>query len=179
MLEMLVTIAIISIITAVVVVRYGSFSAAVLLKSQVYELALNVREAQVFAISVRTESATPNPFRNAYGVYFTTDSPSVYTLFLDDEGNESVLYDTSPTDESLGNPFTIDSRFYISRICVNDCAVDVDNLSVSFKRPDFDAQLAVAGYGLVASAEVIVASVADPSQTKSVRINSTGQISVQ
>jgi prepilin-type N-terminal cleavage/methylation domain-containing protein len=176
LIELLITIAIIGIMTALVVIKYGSFNSAVLLKSQVYEMALNIREAQVYAISVRGEG---NAFRSSYGLHFETDTPNVYFLFLDDEDTTPVLYDTSPTDERIGAPFTIDPRFYVSRICVNECAADVDNLSVSFARPDFDAHMAVAGVGVVSSATVTVAAVSDPSITRSVTINSTGQIEVE
>lgn len=176
LLEVLVTAAIIGIVTAIVVIRYGAFNSAVLLKSQVYELALNIREAQVFSISVRGESGS---FREAYGLYFDTSTPNQYILFLDDEGNDTVVYDTSPIDEQVGQPFIVDGRFAISRICVNSCSRSVSNLSVSFKRPDFDAQLAAPGVSSISSAQIDISSVADPTQTRSVLISSTGQISVE
>ncbi|MEX0917630.1 MAG: type II secretion system protein [Candidatus Paceibacterota bacterium] len=176
LVELLITMAIIGILTTLVIVKYSSFNSAVLLKSQVYELALNLREAQVFSISVRGES---NQFRNPYGVYFSTGSPNTYILFRDDDGASAVIYDTSPADEQVGDAFTIDTRFRILRICVNDCSQDVNNVSVSFRRPDFDAHMAVAGVGVVTSAEIIVATVADTSITRSVRINSTGQIQIE
>lgn len=176
LLELLVTISIIAIISAVVIVQYNDFNSSVLLKSQAYELALNMREAQVFSISVRGEGGA---FRNAYGVYFDMSTPSQYLLFLDDEGTEPAMYDQSPTNEQIGNPFVIDSRFMIVQICVNDCSTAVSSLSVSFQRPDFDAQIAAPGVGAINSARIDIAPVSDQDIVRSVIISATGQISVE
>lgn len=176
LVEMMITIAIIGILTTLVIVKYSAFNSSVLLKSQMYEMALNLREAQVFSISVRGES---NQFRDAYGVYFSTDTPNMYLLFRDDDDAGAVIYDTNPVDEQVGDAFTIDTRFHILRICVDECSEDVDNVSISFRRPDFDAHMAVAGVGVVSSVEIIVAAVSDPSVVRLVRINSTGQIQIE
>lgn len=136
-LEVLVTAAIIGIITAVIVLNYSSFNNAVLLKSQAYEIALDIREAQQFAVSVR---GAGGEFREDYGLYFSTSEPGQYRLFRDqgtiekrDDTGRLISLAYYDDGEEIGPPYFIDSRFAISSICVNDCAHVVDDLSISFR----------------------------------------------
>lgn len=171
LIEVLITIAIIGIVTAIVVIKYGAFNSSVLLKGQAYELALNLREAQVFSIGARGENST---FRDAYGLYFDSSTPNQYTLFLDRD--DDARYDSG---EAVDTPFIIDPRFLISRICVNSCSGSVSQLSVSFERPDFDARLYAPGAGTVTSARIEITAATDPSVVRAVVISSAGQISVE
>ncbi len=189
-LEMLVTAAIIGIITAVVAIKYGSFNNLVLLKNEAFEIALDIREVQGFAVSVRGEEAK---FREDYGLYFDLKNPQRYLTFLDngdrwEGGVNKAYYDTG---EEIGLPKYIDSRFSIKRICVNivnandPCPKQVDDLSISFKRPDFDARFASAdcrqkGYGQIDNARIELTGIGIGTDTvNTVVISPTGQISVE
>jgi len=184
-LEVIISAAIIGIVTAVVAVKYTSFNNVILLKSQAYEIALDIREAQVFAVSVRSEGGQ---YREDYGLYFSIGSSTQYRVFLDqgvtiEDGQNVAYYDAG---EEVGPPQFIDSRFAISRICVNNisgCGTEVDDISVSFKRPDFDAQFAshdglASGVGFISNAEITIANAFDNSITKTISISPTGQIDV-
>lgn len=187
-LEVLISAAIIGIITAVIVVRYGSFNNAILLKSQAYEIAIDIRETQQFAVSVRGSSGA---FREDYGVYFSLGSPDKYVTFRDDGVLEQVgvngrvdsiaYYEAG---EEIGAPNFIDSRFTISNICVNSCSTNVSDLSVTFNRPDYDAHFASVnaddqGVGAINDAKVTLQNVTDENITQSVVISPTGQVSVE
>lgn len=188
-LEVLITAAIVSVITAMVVFKYGSFNNSVLLKDQAYEMALNIREAQVFAVSVRGESGQ---FREDYGLYFTLAAPQQYVLFQDngdvvENGKHRAYYDIG---EGIGKPYAVDSRFQIKKICVNIvsstnlCPATVDDISVTFKRPDFDAHFAsVSGKnaGLSVNNARILLSGANSgtTDTRTIVISTTGQISIE
>jgi prepilin-type N-terminal cleavage/methylation domain-containing protein len=186
-LEVLVTAAIIGIITAVIVVRYGAFNNAVLLKSQAYEIALDLREAQIVAVSVMGNT---NEFREDYGLHFDNSLPDRYILFQDDDNNNvgqgDVVYNSTPVDEIKGVPYRIDSRFGISRICVNDTGsscTQVDDISISFKRPDFDAQFGSTDNGAPANidnARIEIKNAYDGStNVRAIVVSSTGQIYVE
>lgn len=56
LIELMVTIAIISIVLAISLAKYGTFNNVVLLKNQAFGLALDIRKAQTYASSVRVES---------------------------------------------------------------------------------------------------------------------------
>lgn len=173
MVELLVSIAIITIITSVVMFQYSSFNSTILLKSQAYEVALNVREAQVYAVSVRGEAAS---FRSAYGLHFDQATPNQYQLFLDHNG--SGQYESGSSDETVGQPFTIDERFTIARMCVNNCSEDVSELSILFQRPDFDARMSAPGVGSIASARIELEPSGVGKAVRAIVVNTTGQISV-
>lgn len=172
MLEMLITIAIIGVITVVVVFRYGEFNSSILLRSQGYEIALNLREIQVFSISVRGEEST---FRDAYGLYFTTGTPGQYLLFLD--ANENERYNAG---EEVGQPVLLDTRLSVVDLRTgSNCAQEVDDLSITFKRPDFDARIGHSGGTGLAAGCVLLAANNEPAETRTVYVSTTGQIEVE
>lgn len=171
LVELMVTIGIILIITSIVMVRYASFNSTTLLNNQAYEIALNLREAQVFAVSVRGEE---NQFRLSYGLYFETDSLQYY-LFGD--SNNNGIYDSG---EEIGNSYVIDERFTLSQLCVNspdNCNSTASRASVLFTRPNFDAMINAPGVSNNAnSLSVEVAS--RNGATRRVTVWQTGQIEV-
>lgn len=173
-LEVLITAAIIGLLTAVIMVRYGAFNNEVLLKSQAYELALDLREAQSYAVSVRG-SATE--FREDYGLYFSMDEPDQYRLFRDNGDNSLTTY--YDPGEEIGQPYYLDARFQIERICVNDCTETVQDLSVSFRRPDFDAQFASEDTSsTISNARIELSNINDNASRQAVMVSPVGQIYV-
>lgn len=179
LLEVLITSAIIGIITAIAVVRYSAFNSSILLKNQAFELALAIREAQVFSISIRGEG---DIFRKGYGIYFdmSDGTASKYELFLD-SGTENPR--AFGTGDQIVSSTVMDSRFRISSICVEDiCSGDgvTTNFAVSFQRPIFDARFQADIYRADANQAVITISNVDgPQQSRTVTVSRTGQITVQ
>ncbi len=184
LIELMVTISIVTLITVVVMVKYSSFNNVVILKSQAYELALDIREAQVFGVSVSVGEDI-NAIRQAYGIYVDLSNPKQYMLFRDSSNN--LLYDPG---EEIGELYTIDSRFTFLSICTITgsnspvCGSDTNTkASIAFKRPDFDAKLgAVIGGTTITNPDEIqikIAIASDPSQFRTVSVYSSGQISVQ
>tara|TARA_B100000745_G_scaffold258386_1_gene181579 strand:- start:130 stop:705 length:576 start_codon:yes stop_codon:yes gene_type:complete len=177
LLEVLITLAIISILTVLVMVRYGSFNSAVLLKNQAFELALDLREAQVYAISVRGDGSE---FREEYGIYVNQDSSNnqQYIFWQDSQSAPVPAYNAG---EELAT-IPLDNRFYISEICydsdVSSCQ-SASLLHISFARPNFDATLRLPGGSEASSARILISPVDDPSIYRSVYITSTGLITVE
>lgn len=184
LIEVLITAAIIGIVTVILVARYGAFNSSTLLKAQAFELALDIREAQVFAISVRGEGGN---FREEYGLFFSTsgDWRQQYQLFLDDEPNSVGIEggdDRFNSGEEVGDPYRLDSRISIVDIRVNDCNDSVNNLSIAFERPDFDAILTTvqSGNSPQSHNEVcIVLSDSEGAVERKVVVTATGQITVE
>jgi len=188
LIEVLITSVIIGVVSAIVVVRYGAFNSSVLLKNQAYEIALAVRQAQVFTVSSRGQG---NDFRDEYGVYIdlNTGTTQQMILFIDTIDDGAYSNDTEVVDS-----ITIDSRFEITDICLADandvingtpdCSADgLKDLSVMFARPDFDAEFAATGDPSPTAARMqttIVLSPVDGSPvSRSIIVNSAGQISVE
>lgn len=178
-IEVLVTAFIIGLITAIVLFKYGSFNNVILLKSQAYEMALDLREAQVYAVSVR---GGDNEFRQEYGIHFDINDPGQYQLFLDSPSGDNGRYDNG---EEVELPNYIDDRFKISAICVNfssNCSsgTDVNTLAVTFRRPDFDAIFVSTGpsVGSISNARIELSS-NNGSISRAVEVNLSGQIDIQ
>lgn len=181
-IELMVTITIVVLVTAVVLVQYSAFNSSVLLNSQAYKIAFDLREAQSLGLGSRGQGTE---FREEYGLYFnkTSGNENKYILFQD---NGSAVPAGYAAAEALGSPNVIDPRFKISNICVSagtapSCVAGtsaVNSVSITFKRPDFNAQIfsSIAG---VQTVDIYITSVSDPTSSKIVHVSTSGQITVQ
>lgn len=149
-IEMLVVAGIIVIVSGVVLMNIPSTRNRATLDLIAQEVAISVREAQVFGIATRAVGDNQFP---AYGVYFS---------LLDDIGGsitgsqEFILFADLPDGDLPGNRaynlsecgpdsngecverLTISGPFSITSLCVDDdCSID--ELAISFKRPFPDA----------------------------------------
>ena len=115
--ELVVTVAIFGIITSVILANNAKFNSATHLNNLIYEIALTVRQAQVFGISVRETEAGAGEFGVGYGVYFDTSNDNSFVLFADLNGNEQ--YDGT---NELVDLLTIKGENRISQICVTDAS---------------------------------------------------------
>lgn len=185
-IELLVTSAIITVVTAIVIVKHNSFNNAVLLRNQTYEIALAIREAQVYAVSARGDGTD---FRERYGIFFRVNNQTnrqQAIIYI----NEDANYRYTSADDSVLETIILDSRFEVTDVCVDTisdgeiCIRDNSNrLSVSFQRPDFDPYFTIhdgVHYGAdVSAAKIKIAPVSNSSLTRTIEITQTGQISVQ
>ncbi len=182
LIELMVTISIVVLVTAVVLVEYSSFNSTTLLTSQAYITAFDLREAQSLAIGVRGQGTE---FSQEYGIYFTMSNTNSYQLFQDTGTVVPATYTSS--DVAVGALRYLDPRFKISDICVTvsgssakDC--NINNLAVTFMRPDFDAAFNAGGgggrvSGTITSVDIIFAPLKGTG-TRTVTVSSAGQISV-
>ena len=170
-MEMLITAAIIGIITALVTFKYGSFNNLILLKNQAYQIALELREMQSRSISAVGNN---EDFRRPYGLYFSTANRTQYIVFID-------MNDPGEAGHGYYNPGEqlevrkLDSRFSINRLCsATNCALSA--LSVTFVRPNFDA---VMNGGTVVDGRIEVVSLSNTTNVRVVSVNGAGQITVE
>lgn len=135
LVELMVTISIMMLLSAIILVRNTAFNGAVLLRSQAYEVAFAIRRAQLMAVS-GNNSGTTNVVQQ-YGVYFDTATPNTYFIFHD--VNADGKWD--PPDVKIGTPGTIDKRFKIAKISDStgaSIAGSGTSFNVTFRRPNFD-----------------------------------------
>lgn len=196
MVELLVVTAIITIITAVLLLRQSSFNSSILLRSLAYSVALSVRQAQVYGTSViGTNVSGSDTFASGYGLYFSSANPSSYLLFAD--FNDNGRYDASPADESV-KAFTLSRGYTISEICAvsgatkacsggdDTSGLPITSLNILFRRPNPDACFATSvafsacGPGGVQSyGSGYVQMKSAGGGLRSVVISSTGEVVVQ
>lgn len=184
LVELLITIGIVTLVTGAVLTKHSGFTNSTLLKAQAIELSLDIRAAQQYGVSVRSDNANS---RYAYGIYFSPSARGEYVLYSD--ANDNLLYDAG---EEVGRRYTFDPRFEIREVCTPDalntrvCSADRAG-SVAFKRPNFDAVIgntdaagAAASYGIHGRGwiEFVIGPVDGSTAERSVIVYQTGQIAV-
>ena len=174
LIELLVTISIFVIISSVMFFSFPTFGSRTVLNNLAHEIALAVRQAQVFGISVR--EFTPGEFPH-YGIFFNTSNNAEFVLFAD--LNKNDLYDE--TSGELAERFVIRKGNYVSRLCgfslpTSPCS-PLNELYVTFERPNPEATIKD-GVGLEYSYAQI--SVRSPrGDTRTITVWSNGQIAVE
>ena len=148
LIELLVVTAIIVIVTSLVLINNNRFGGAVLLQNLAYDMALSVREAQVYGISVLSFGGE---FDFGYGMHFDTNSQT-YILFAD-ALVQNGLYDCpNPGLQGFVRTRRVDGhaaqlpRRKIVRsaassmdACLSNPDLWVSKLDILFKRPEPDA----------------------------------------
>ncbi|MCX6755957.1 MAG: type II secretion system protein [Candidatus Nomurabacteria bacterium] len=120
LVELMVVLAIMSIISAIVVTNYSGYKSSNSIKITADDIALSVRQAQAFAIGVRSTSSDVFP---GYGIHFDTfDSGSVVNVEVlpecsDHKDNDADMY------FDIGDP---------------SCHSDFDTSNASSYNPDFN-----------------------------------------
>lgn len=144
LVELLVVVAIIIIISGVMLANVNKFGGQTLLQNLAYDIALSVREAQVYGIAVQS-TGTSGSLTPGYGMYFSMTDPVHYHLFADTKNSSGQispdgLYeageDVPPSEYSIG------SNFKIAKLCatqnnVEDCTPM--QLTIIFLHPEPDA----------------------------------------
>ena len=137
LVELLVSFAIMTLISSVVLVRFNGFDSTVLLKSQAYVIASSIRDAQVYAISSR--AGKNSSFRKPYGMSFTPDSTNY--MFFQYTGSDPRPSYTSGNFTDIAT-LLLEKSMKIYAVCETTGATekcDLTRLDISFKRPEFKA----------------------------------------
>jgi hypothetical protein len=189
----MVTVTIVVLVTAIIMVQYASFNNSVLMRNQAYLTAFDIREAQAYAVSIKGRGGE---FREEYGIHFTLDgtAPDSYILFQDNDANGEHTPARYHTGEEVGQPYRVDPRFIIKNLCATSagsrtCTIDdprttnetidatLRSLTVSFKRPDFDARFYSPTKTGIQSIDVQFGTESS-TIVRTVTIYQTGQVSV-
>lgn len=185
LVEMLVVIGIMALISGLVLLNNNRFGGVVLLQNLAYDIALSIRQAQVYGIAVQRFNTS---FEAGYGVHFQVDSGSgqaAYVLFADALEPANGYYDCpqpGTTNCELVQSTTVASGYRISQLCVTPPGgserCDITSLDITFLRPEPDAYIrSQQTSGLNESGEIHVVSQRGDEQVISIQAN--GQISVQ
>ncbi len=143
LIELLVVTTILIIITSIVLANNNRFGGVILLENLGYDIALSIREAQIYGISVRQFGS--GNFGVGYGMHFLINSPKTYVLFAD-AITKNGLYDGCPSESSceLVESTDIQRGYFIAGLCVpagrdSDSCIRVSRADILFKRPEPDA----------------------------------------
>jgi hypothetical protein len=178
--ELLAVTAVMVFITSAILANNSRFGGAVLLQNLAYDMALTVRQAQVYGISVFRFG--DEEFSYAYGVHFSPSTPTAFLLFAD-AVSENGLYDGCPTSSEceLVQSTNISQGYRVADVCVTGSGAEScghSQLDVTFKRPEPDAYIrADLLPTLYKKGRVVVRS--PRGDLRSVVVETNGQISVQ
>lgn len=181
LIELITVVGIITIITSVVLVNNNRYGGSVLLQNLAYDIALSIRQAQVYGISVRGSGASN--FNAGYGMHFATSDIFHYELFADLAGTGIYDPNFSPSENVPPSPYAIGRGYYIAKLCApagtdaSSCT-SVQQLDTLYKRPEPDAAIRINGNpSLQDSGRIVVES--PRGDILSIVVDATGQISVQ
>ncbi len=179
LIELLVVTGIFVVITGVVLANNAQFNSSVLLGNAAYDVALSIRQAQVYGLSTRNYSGE---FRVGYGVHF--EGTTAYVIFADLDEDRNKRYD--PGVDQVVQQITLGRGHTIQHYCgvrsdgVEDCsdnAASLTHIDVGFLRPNPDATITGDGPTPYSSAKIVLQSRSD--ETRTITVQSTGQISVK
>jgi len=196
-IELLVTLAIFIVMTSFTVAKFGNFNQSTLLTDTAYDIALVVRLAQTYGLSVKNSSQIgAQNFNLPYGVDFdmsgdscggATSNPTLLTLFADlnQTGQSAGMCDAS--DQSV-NTYVITRGAKISSLCIGADATachqssnSVSRLDVSFQRPNPEAVICASNGGAPTCnyAYSVAMIQGTDGSTRTIVVRQNGQISVQ
>ena len=180
LIEMLVVIAVMAIVTGVMLANNGRFGGQVLLQNLAYDIALPLRQAQVYGISVQRFEGT-DEYVAGYGVNFRSSSPDFFILYGDLDEDE--VY--SGTTENVRSALKLHSGYKIRElIAINSDApsvpISATELDISFRRPEPDAYIRRNPSGDSALYDIACIGIESPrGDVRYVIAHLNGQISVQ
>jgi prepilin-type N-terminal cleavage/methylation domain-containing protein len=192
LVEILVSISILTLITGSMIFNYRGSSDNFNLNSAAQELAIAVRQAQSYGLSVKESGVGTGSFSYAYGIYaYPILDPTSYYLFVDRNGND--LYD--PGSGSCGasttecvEKVTLRNGVLIDQVCLissgSNCSGPHNgSLAVTFLRPNPDADV---NYFNSSGIPVMqhkdngrIKLISSQGKLEDVTIYSTGQITVE
>lgn len=176
LIELLIVTGIFIIISSVVLANNARFGGKITLENFAYDVALSIRQSQVYSIAVQRVGA--NDYGSAYGMHFDTGSASTYELFAD-SAIVNGLYDPGELLQST----TMNGGYRVSSLCVRVVGALVETcglsrLDIIFKRPEPDAYIrANASATLNEAGRIIISS--PRGETADIVVEATGQISIQ
>jgi prepilin-type N-terminal cleavage/methylation domain-containing protein len=199
LVELIIVIAIFLVITMVVVFNQNRFSSDISISNISYQIALQIRQAQVFGTLVRdsgVEQSVPTDFDLGYGVNFfkNTDSSIGFSIFADADSDVPAgdiygngKYEDESEDVNIST-FNLSEGNAITEVCVfpnaetdggscMDSAGGSGQVDIVFRRPEPDAIISSDDIAGAQRAEIIVTSALRDRQKK-ITVRNTGQISV-
>lgn len=183
--QLLVVMAIVTIVLTSLIVQQGKWNDQLAVGSQAYELALMIRQAQVYGLGVREYGAgSGDKFDVGYGIHFDSNTPSQYIFFVDRDKDR--IYDAGEALETK----TFTRGVTVNRFCdvtvagVETCTGgNIRRLGLSFMRPDPKANILFLNNGGSPSPgagnlRAFVYLRSPSGRESSVRIEGNGQVSI-
>ncbi len=193
LIELMVSFAIMAIVSTVIIYNHQKFNDNLEITNLSYEVALALRQAQVYGVSVRdfkeggVSTSEENRFSTPYGIHFgatasgkNKDNTSfIFFADVNKDGKYSASADTvlQKTDIGRGNyVYALCNQENSAWYCDLGNPVKRDKLDITFVRPEPDARFKFSSGTDPKTVRVCLKS--PQGRVKEVAVYSTGQISV-
>ncbi|MDP6527920.1 MAG: prepilin-type N-terminal cleavage/methylation domain-containing protein, partial [Candidatus Pacebacteria bacterium] len=180
LIELLVSVGVFTVITSIILANHARFGGDILVSNLAYDVALSIRQSQLFGLSVREFKLTGGGgrFDIGYGVHLSTSDLTSYIIYADFNGDKAYQSGADEIEET----FNLRQGFKIKKFCATqtggteDCSDvgAISTLNLTFVRPDPDATISVNGSIISYRSARIVLESSQGTQ-RSVLIESTGQ----
>ncbi len=178
MVELLVTISILVLVSAVIFFNNAQFNNHIIVENLAYEISLAIRQAQSYGVQVRE---TEGSFNEGYGIYFDKDSEQFF-IFADSypEDNPNFVYDLD-SDEVV-DTLRMTGGNKIDDLCIEKDSTrtcSLTDISIAFLRPNPNAIIKTSSVEDTEYDTVEIQIVSPKGIKKKIFVNRVGQISVQ
>lgn len=179
LIELMVTVGIFVFMTALVMSKYNDFYSGIIFKNMAYDIAITVRQAQSYGISVKADTVSSS-FNKAYGVNFSSANPSRFSLYP--YSSSGSVYTFSGDPEKTYN-LKFGATVYDRRVGSSgggSTMTPVNVLDIIFQRPNPEVIICgtTSGGGnscIYTSAQIQLRL---GTKTKQIDINKAGQVSI-
>ncbi len=192
LVELVVVIAIAMVITTAVVIQQGSMNDQLALKTQAYELAMMIRQAQIYSLGVREDvNGSGDKFNVGYGMHIDTNGPVAdRTIFFADR-NGTLQYNSSPDEAIETKIFTRGIK--VNKVCAPNPSAPPPllcngssapkQIDIIFLRPDPKVKefrfMDNSGAKLLLSPPAIIRLISPNDKTIDITVEANGQISIE
>lgn len=179
LIELMVTVGIFVFMTSLLLAKYNNYYSGTIFKNQAYDIAITLRQAQSFGISVKVDVGPGlNSFDSAYGVRFPSAGVNNFSLYsFIRNGN---LYNQN----ILQKEYRLKNGAYIEKLQVSADGSNyflANSVDVIFQRPNPEAVFCtnVNGTNACGVYKHLSIGLKSPDGTiKTVKVNNSGQISI-
>ncbi|MDP2593590.1 MAG: type II secretion system protein [bacterium] len=192
LIELVISIAIFLLVATVALFGYGKFRESITITNLSYDVALSIRQAQTYGLSVREFGGA---FDAGYGVHFSKDRPNSFVLFADINGdkkfNDTGIGNSCEDSSECVSVFLIGGQNRINYFCAkvpfpdtSECSYNggvLEAMDIVFTRPNTKANFTAtrnAGGSQPNYESVDIHMASEGGKSRTVTIYKTGQISV-
>ncbi|MEI6396649.1 MAG: type II secretion system protein [Candidatus Taylorbacteria bacterium] len=188
-IELLISVSIFVAMTVLMIVKFGNFDQSILITNLIYDVALVMRTAQTYGLSVASSPGMQSDFQFAYGVDFSTAATTgidntvpgnTRVIMFADSGVDTGIYEGSgPSRDTQVNTYNITRNTKVTSLCIGasdtNCS-EVTQLDVSFKRPNPEAIISASGFLNQQYARITITGT--DKSTRSLEVHGNGQVSI-
>ena len=144
LVELLVVMSMMLVLSSLILIKHNAFRGHLLLRSLAYEVALAIRQAQVYGLGIKEYRGISDPiaaFQIGYGIHFATADPASFFLFADVNGNRTYA---AADGDGIIQTFALSGGNSIVGLCAGsdvNVGCGLSTLDIIYERPAPEAYI--------------------------------------